>query len=92
MATCETNGHLFGFNQTCIFCQTPKPVPMARRIDNPKGLPPTCISVLVSNARCAACLGYLDTAWKCNECEYDWKPWIEARRNENDMARDNREG
>lgn len=59
--------------------------------DNPRKLPVRIVSVLVSADRCAKCLGELDTGWECNECGYDWKPWIDASTAINDAAFDRRE-
>jgi len=54
MATCETNGHIFGHKQVCIFCETPMPKKVAAPIDNPMGLPANCVSALVSADRSRA--------------------------------------
>lgn len=60
--------------------------------DNPRGLPRHIVSALVSADRCAKCLGELDTGWECNDCGYDWKPWMDASRAAYDAAHDRREG
>lgn len=59
--------------------------------NNPRKLPIRLVSLLVSADRCAQCLGELDTGWECNDCGYDWKPWMNASTAINDEMRDRRE-
>lgn len=60
-------------------------------LDNPRKLPIRIVSLLVSADRCAKCLGHLDTGWECNDCGFDWKPWIDTSTTINNLAFDNRE-
>jgi hypothetical protein len=60
--------------------------------DNPRKLPVRIVSVLVSADRCAKCLGELDTGWECNDCGYDWKPWMDASSAIHNELHNRREG
>ena len=61
-------------------------------LSTPKGLPRHVVSMIVSSDHCANCLGELDTGWECNDCGYDWKPWITASKALYDASFDRREG
>jgi hypothetical protein len=90
VATCKSNGHLFGTGRTCIFCGIPKPEHDS--LQNPRGLSRQIVSILVSANRCAKCLGGLDAGLECSECGYAWTAWINASKAISDAAFDKREG
>ena len=59
---------------------------------NPRSLPTSVMSAIVSAYRCPNCLGDLDAGMECKSCEYWAQPWIDRERAKNDRIRDNREG
>jgi hypothetical protein len=72
--------------------ETPLDATLWRYPLNPRSLPDRLVSALVSADRCAKCLGELDTGWECNECGFDWKPWIDASKAKHEATHNNREG
>jgi hypothetical protein len=56
------------------------------------GLPRHIVSALVTEGRCAMCLGELEDGTACLRCGWDATAWVGSSKADHDQAHDNREG